>query len=111
MASPISNNNPALIDHRRAGNANDESATNGNKAATGNEQPAARRQDDAISVSNAAHALGSSVSNQNNGNIQSASQASDVAKNIASFFAENGAGALTAHGNGTAGLANLLKAG
>jgi hypothetical protein len=111
MASPISNNNPALIDHRRAGSSNNEHATNGNKASNGSEEPAAKRQDDAISVSNAAQALGSSVSGQNSGNIQNASQASEVAKNIASLFAENGAGALNAHGNASAGLASLLKAG
>ncbi|MCF6324766.1 MAG: hypothetical protein L3J89_10685 [Gammaproteobacteria bacterium] len=110
MASPISNNNPALIDHRRAGGSNNESATNDNKMNAGNEEAAAKRQDDAISVSNAAHALGTTISSQNNGNIQNASQASEVARNIASFFAENGTGALTAHGNGNAGLANLLKA-
>jgi hypothetical protein len=111
MASPISNNNPTLIDHRRAGSSNNEHATNGNKASNGSEEPAAKRQDDAISVSNAAQALGSSVSGQNSGNIQNASQASEVAKNIASLFAENGAGALNAHGNASAGLASLLKAG
>jgi len=111
MASPISNNNPALIDHRRAGGSNNESATNSNKMNTGNETAAAKRQDDAISVSNAAQALGSSVSSQHNSNIQNASQASEVAKNIASFFAGNGTDALTAHGSGNAGLANLLKAG
>ncbi len=111
MASPISNNNPALIDHRRSGGSNNESTTNGNKMNADNEVAATRRQDDAISVSNAAQALGTAVSSQNNGNIQNSSQASEVAKNIASFFAENGTGALTAHGNGSAGLANLLKAG
>jgi len=111
MASPISNNNPTLIDHRRAGSSNNENAAPGNKAASGNDEPAAKRQDDAISVSNAALALGSSVSSQNSGNIQNGSQASEVAKNIASLFAENGAGALNAHSNASAGLANLLKAG
>lgn len=111
MASPISNNNPTLIDHRRAGNSNSDNAANGNKPATGNEQTAAKRQDDAISVSNAAQALGSTVSIENNDTIQNSSQASEVAKNIAAFFAENGTGALAAHGNGNAGLASLLKAG
>jgi len=111
MASAISNNNPVLIDHKRAGSSDNDSATNGNKANTGNEEAATSRQDDAISVSNAAHALGSAVNSQNNGNIQDASQAAEVARNIVSLFAENGAAALTAHGNGNAGLVKLVKAG
>jgi len=111
MASPISNNNPTLIDQRRTGSSNNEHATSSNSASNGGEEPVAKRQDDAISVSNAAQALGSSISSQNSGNIHNTSQASEVAKNIASLFAENGAGALNAHGKASAGLASLLKAG
>jgi len=109
MTAPISNN-PALIDHRGAGGSNNENVGSGNKTAAGSAEPAAKRQDDAVSVSNASQALGSSATAQSNSSIQNANQAAELAQNIASFFAENSTAALAAHGNGSAGLADLLKA-
>ncbi len=111
MAAPISNNNPALIDHRKAEGSSSEAADNGNRAAPSGEETAAKRQDDAVSVSNAAQALGSSATSAGTGNVSSSEQAAELAQNIASFFAENGVGALAAHGNGNTGLASLLRAG
>jgi len=109
MAAPISNNNPALIDHRKADSTNNNESGNGSSATGSNDETAARRQDDAVSVSKAAQALGSSATSLEAGNIETADQAAELAQNIASFFAENGPGALAAHDNGNAGLAGLLK--
>lgn len=108
MAAPISNNNPALIDHKRTGAGSNQETGNGNKAAAGSEETAARRQDDAVSVSNAAQALGSTSGNS--ANIRTSEQAAELAQNISAFFADNGRAALAAHGNGNSGLASLLKA-
>ncbi len=110
MAAPISNNNPALIDHKRAGSTSSEDTGNDSKTASGNEEAAAMRQDDAISVSNVAQALGSSATAQSGTTIQNADQAAALAQIIAEFFAQNGPGALAAHANDNAGLADLLKA-
>ena len=111
MATPISNNNPALTDHRRAGNSNNENAGGIKNSAVAGEETAVQRQDDAVNVSNAAQALGSSATSQGEGNLQNSNQAAELAQKIASFFAENGAGALAAHGNSSNSLADLLKAG
>ncbi len=80
MAAPISNNNPALIDHRR------------------------------VNVSNVAQALGSAATTHGSANIQNADQAAALAQNIAEFFAQNGPGALATHANDRTALTDLLKA-
>ncbi len=110
MTAPITNNNPILTDHKRAGSSQNEQPSRGGNAATSDAQTAIKRQDDAVNVSNAAQALSSSE-NQSTGRIQNAAQASELAQQIASFFAENSPSALTAHGNGNSELASLLKAG
>lgn len=110
MAAPISNNNPLLTEHRRAGNGTSEGAGSNNPAAAKNAETATQRQDDAVNVSNTAQALGSSSASQSSANIQNAEQAAELAQKIADFFTENGPAALAAHGNGSANLADLLKA-
>ncbi len=110
MAAPISNNNQLLTEHRRAGNGASEGAGNNSPDATTKVETATQRQDDAINVSNTAQALGNSTASQSSGTIQNAAQATELAQKIADFFTENGPGALAAHGNGNASLAELLKA-
>ncbi len=111
MTAPITNNNPILTDHKRAGSSQNEQPSRGGNAATSDAQTAVNRQDDAVNVSNAAQALGGTMDNQGTGRIQNSAQASELAQQIASFFAENSLSALTAHGNGNSELASLLKAG
>lgn len=112
MATPISNNNQLLIDQRKAETTNSTTSGNGNKTTDSSDETAAKRQDDAINVSNAAQVLGSSTANYSGANsVQNAAQATELAQNIATFFAENGAAALATHGNGNSDLATLLRAG
>ncbi len=112
MNSPISNNNPSLVNANRSPRA-EEKAQNSPKGREDQEAGAApRAQDDSVSVSRAAQVLSEQPSDRGAGRIETPEQAAQVAKGLKALFSENSGKALAAQAKTVSpDMMELLKTG
>ena len=111
MATPITNNNQALVGNSRMMRPElQEQARGDSQAAT--EVAGSGRQEDGVTVSRAAQLLSQQPSERGQGVIQSADQAMDLAKGLRALFEGDGGQALAAQASSVSpSLMELLKAG
>lgn len=112
MATPISNNNPAVIANNQS--ARSEGRSSQAQAQTNGpaEQVSSGQNEVEVSVSRAAEVLNQASAGRGQGNIQTAEQAAAVVGQLKEQFQQNPANALAAQAGGVAsGIIDLLKAG
>ena len=112
MATPISNNNPAVIANNKLARSEErgsqaQAQTNGSP-----EQVTSSQNEVAVSVSRAAEVLNQAATDRGRGNIQTAEQAVAVVGQIKEQLQQNPVNVLTAQAGGIpSGIMGLLKAG
>ncbi len=106
MANPINPSNSSLVNANASSKAKErQTGAQGQPV----EQTTSQRNDDAVSVSRAAEVLNAAPSERGEGRIQTADQASELAKHIRSLFENNSGLALAAQAKNVSGeMSGLL---
>lgn len=108
MVALISDKNHSVIDNNKSADANKETPQHERNSAADGEEFAAKRQNNAVSVSHAAQVLSQSATQNGVGNISSSERAAKLTQQVVAFFAENGAAALNTH-KADPSVTNLLS--
>lgn len=112
MATPISNNNPAVIANNRSARSEERASPAQAKVNEQAEPVSSPQNEVAVNVSHAAQVLSQSSADRGQGSIQNAEQAAAVAGQLKELFQQNPANALAGQaGNVSSGIMDLLKAG
>jgi hypothetical protein len=111
MATPITNNNPALVGNNRSMRPEPQGEARG-EAQAATEVVGNGRQEDGVTVSRAAQILSQQPSERGQGVIHSAEQAMELAKGLRALFEGNSGQAHAAQASKVSpDLMELLKAG
>jgi len=112
VATPISNNNPAVIANNRSARSEERASPGQSQVSEQAEQVSSPQNEVAVNVSHAAQVLSQSSADRGQGNILNAEQAAAVAGQLKELFQQNPANALAGQaGNVSSGIMDLLKAG
>ncbi len=112
MATPISNNNPAIIANNKSPHSEERSSLAQPRVGESTEPSSSPQKEAAVNVSRAAQILSQSSVDRTQGNIMNAEQAAAVAGQIKELLQQNPAAALAGQaGNVPSSIMDLLKAG
>ncbi len=112
MATPISNNNPAVIANNKSARPEERGSQTQAQMNGPAEKASSNQNEVAVSVSRAAEVLNQASAERGQGNIQTAEQAAAVAGQLKELFQQNPANALASQAGGVSSdIIDLLKAG
>ena len=112
MATPISNNNPAVIANNKSARSEERGSQAQSQTSGPAEQVATESNEGAVNVSRAAEVLNQAPIERGQGNIQTAEQASAVVSQLKDQLQQNPASALASQAGGVSSdIMDLLKAG